>query len=122
MSVEAAERYVRAGAALLDEKGPEGWRETLYERREELDVSSMSRCPLGLLYGSFGQGVDALWPGVRDDVKIYTGQGFTDMLGRHGFEHSDLARNDPDDRANYTELTRVWLDEIEPLISGHIAQ
>lgn len=114
MSVEAAERYVRAGAALLDEKGPEGWRERLYERRGELDVASTLFCPLGLLYGSYSGGKHALGFYIKGDP----------LYDQESWEYGFDCACDPEElyAANYTELTRAWLDEIEPLISDHTAQ
>lgn len=46
------------GVALLDEKGPEGWRTRV--NPDTLDLTSDYVCVLGLVYGSFREGMMVL--------------------------------------------------------------
>lgn len=108
MSVEAAERYVAAGAALLDEKGPEGWRETLYAARDRLNVHSVYDCPLGILYGHYEDGVMAL----ETLRTAHTGRyGFDSFYGDEDFDDEE------EDYASAAEVRDAWLDEIEPEVN-----
>jgi len=95
MSMEDARLYVADGAALLDEKGPQGWRETLRELAACLRVESTDYCPLGVLYGSFSDGVDAL--GIDNAHQV-------------GFERSIGDWESGEGSATYAELTAAWLD------------
>lgn len=101
---EKAREYVRNGAALLDEKGPENWRQTLQERRDALNVYSISYCPLGLLYGDYFTGRSVLWPKRTD----YDSGEFSDIIARHGFDYGLEATD--------VELTNAWLDYLEPAL------
>jgi hypothetical protein len=112
MSVEAADRYVAAGAALLDQKwdGERPWREVLYARRDGLNVGSLTSCPLGILYGLYERGLERLELDP-DDIEAAT----------HGFnrvgEYDDDGEIPEDDQASYEELRVAWLDEIEPVVA-----
>lgn len=108
MSHEAAARYVAAGAALLDEKGPEDWRERIRTHREALNMASTSACVLGLLYGSYFNGKDALGF-YAVSPELYDRESW-----EYGFEHSIGQVGDAESEAGYPELTQAWLDEIEP--------
>lgn len=79
---EADER-VRAGMALLDERVP-GWRDRVNRRR--LDLSSMRKCPLGQIYGSFATALDVLH--------------IAGMSNRYGFLH--------DSQVSSGRLTSAW--------------
>jgi hypothetical protein len=66
---------VAAGAALLDERGPDDWRDKI--DLDTLDVFSFTDCVLGQLYGRYNSGKDALdiWEGMS--------YGFDDSKGHH---------------------------------------
>lgn len=110
MSVEAAERYVAAGAALLDEKRDDNWRATLHAHREELELASTSRCVLGWLYGDYFTGKETL--GFYDEG----GSLYGSEPWEYGFEHSLDVSFDETRTASYSELKNAWLDEIEPSV------
>jgi hypothetical protein len=94
------------GAVLLDFRHP-GW-----ERRVDrgtLDIASFRDCVLGQLYGSFGNGVAALWPHL-----LYRNSFATHCPG-HGFALS-AGRPRPSPLAREVErflLRRAWVAEIE---------
>ena len=52
------EKAVQEGVNLLDEKGPDGWRELIDVGR--LDIGAACDCVLGQVYGSFQRGLDEL--------------------------------------------------------------
>ena len=94
---------VRRGAALLDERGPAGWRDRL--NRDRLYMHSVSQCVLGQLYGRFyhdinaySTGLDALGAPGNDDS-------FADnrylWAVDHGFDGGD-----------YDALERAWRDHL----------
>jgi len=67
----AAVDKVQAGAALLDDLGPEQWWTKL--DAANLEISSCVRCVLGQLYGTYSVGLDGV--GIStNDARLY---GFT---------------------------------------------
>jgi hypothetical protein len=91
-----AERYVTAGAALLDLYGPFLWRSKV--DRETLAIPSSYDCVLGQLYGSFGEGVAAILQlsDVQIDHWIYV----------TGFMPSFMA--------NASQLRFAWIRQLPP--------
>lgn len=81
------------GIALLDERVPT-WCTKM--QLDHLDLKSPDSCVLGQVYGSFGQGWDAL--------------GF-DFPGEYGF--------DADDGMSYDGLTRRWKQRIRKHCEAH---
>lgn len=83
------EKQVKAGIALLDEHGPEDWRERV--NLETLSFPSLRLCPLGQVYRDFTLGVAAL----KLDKDAQWASGF-------------VARND-----KYPYLTREWKRQLK---------
>ncbi len=51
-TLSVAER-VQNGIDLLDERGPNDWRQTVRDRLEDLDIDSCYSCVLGLIFGRY---------------------------------------------------------------------
>lgn len=96
-----AQRYVANGAAVLDERGPENWRQTLYEKRADLDVYSVFYCPLGLLYDYFTRGREVLWP----EVDFSRPNNNWEIVSNCGFDYGL--------DASAQELTAAWLELLD---------
>jgi hypothetical protein len=62
VSPAEADAAVARGAAVLDERGPAGWRDTVLAaiREDRLDMASAQCCVLGHVFGSYGDGWRAL--------------------------------------------------------------
>lgn len=58
MTIDEAYKLAKAGERLLDEKGPENWRAKI--NRTTLNMSRLSECTLGQVYGLFEDGLTAL--------------------------------------------------------------
>lgn len=94
---------VRRGAALLDERGPAGWRDRL--DRDRLYMHSVSQCVLGQLYRRFYDDVDAYTVGLDAlgapaNDEDYDNTRY-DWAVEHGFDGPD-----------YDALERAWRDHL----------
>jgi hypothetical protein len=94
MTTTTAAMRVAAGAAVLDFVRP-SWREEL--NLVDLDVMGLTTCPLGQLWGSYGNGLGAL------GHPNYATQEAEAYAIRHGFE----VEGDDD----YETLTELWVAE-----------
>lgn len=63
--LKTAAELVAAGAALLDEKGPEGWRSRIGDKLTGHDMWDPDLCVLCRVYGDYNNGLIAL--GLLDD-------------------------------------------------------
>lgn len=89
------DELVAKGIALLDEKGPEGWRDRI--DLDELDVSGGCTCVLAQVYGTYGRGCTALRMASTGCPCCETGK---DQAHDFGF-------NDTCD-ISYDQLTAAW--------------
>lgn len=90
---------VARGVELLDSRFA-NWRKVI--DLDKLDMLSLDNCVLGQLFGSYSNGVSALW---------FAGY-HSDWANEHGF----------DTCAEYGELTRVWKDAVSggrAWVDGH---
>jgi hypothetical protein len=69
-----SERVAR-GVHLLDERGPENWREILKKHVQVLDVGDPDACPLYFLYGNWRDGATELSLTITGEC---CGHGFSD--------------------------------------------
>lgn len=106
------ENQIRAGAAVLDEYAPAGWRDRV--DLETLSAGSTDHCPLaqafavnyrppaGILWGNaFEYGKDQL---IAAGVEVDSGETW---LVAHGFE-ARPTNDDMDYARNYPKLTAEW--------------
>ena len=93
---EEARRRAQLGMVLLDDRGPEGWRDTI--NINALDMGHPARDVLGQLYGSYNRGMCALfgdsWAERRPEVdpeteQAYVAFGFAPLLGMTRFVLTD---------------------------------
>lgn len=89
LDIEAIRQRIRAGIDLLDEVGPENWRERI--RPNELNIQLLDNCILGQVFGDFFQGCEDL------DLNAWTA---TD----YGFNVEN---------AEWYATTQIWLEELE---------
>lgn len=89
---------VQAGADLLDEKGPSDWRERI--NPNTLDTDSMTQCVLGQIFGTYLDGMIALF-GNEDN-----------WIGSINEEHGFERNFDPeclDHAQEHYDLTSAWI-------------
>lgn len=72
-SADTIDVRVLNSIALLDERGPEGWRDKLRPHLDTLKVHSIRHCPLSLIYnrGSFSRALDRLFPRRYTNGKMW---------------------------------------------------
>jgi hypothetical protein len=94
-------RRVRNGMALLDERGPAGWRSQV--NINALDMGHGLRDVLGQLYGTFHRGMCALfgedWGDRRPEIDLLSGRtynsfGFMPVFGISKFLLTDAWRHE----------------------------
>ena len=94
---------VQNGIKRLDAVGPADWRDRI--NLDTLDVHSLSDCVLGQVFGDYGEGMDALFPGHR-----WLSDGINE---EHGFEA-------PTDRLTgnrqYASVTAAWKIALTPVL------
>lgn len=105
---ELADLRVAAGIALLDHyfivhQGQPEWRDRL--DRDRLDVADFYDCPLGQLFGRFGDGLDMLAAAGLVDL------GDDGVTVAHGF---DAGWFDYDTYVDYDALTAAWQRALAP--------
>lgn len=94
---------VQNGIRVLDTHGPADWRERI--NLDTLDVHSLDDCVLGQVFGSYGEGMDALFPGQRwlsNGVNV-----------EHGFE-APMDRLSGD--RQYASVTAEWKLALTPVL------
>lgn len=97
-----ADERVAAGVALLDEKGPEGWRERI--NLDTLDINSLAGCILGQIYGP-----ECLedWMGWRTGMDALGLERYGSNEARdHGFEAYNFSEQ--------AEVEAAWADILTP--------
>jgi hypothetical protein len=119
MSQEVADRRVKAGAALLDERMP-GWAERI--ELAQLDLSSEWKCVLGQL---FEESQTVYLPGLGEvcEANFHLGKVVLDLdddaIILYGFDTGYLDESFDDegeliseDFAHFRELDRAWEAEV----------
>lgn len=96
---------VKRGTELIDQHGPQDWRNKI--NSGELDMVSSQRCVLGQLYGSLGQGLEALKFKIEG---AYIGDSVWSSVCHHGFSIEDERHLVPE--LSFPVLTRLWREEI----------
>ena len=89
---ERVEKAVQKGIDLLDQKGPKNWRERI--DLDTFDIGSLNNCVLGQVYGSWHDGMNALFPS--------TVTGRSDVAAHYGFDGVGF----------YAELQDEWTDRM----------
>lgn len=82
---------VRAGVMLLDQRKP-GWPQQV--NAETLNLASAMECVLGQLYGSYADGLSALWPKPTGWDRWRQGDVWDALAEQHGFEAPACGRDD----------------------------
>lgn len=102
----AIEARVVDGAELLDGQNP-GWMWRVERRR--IDVMSTADCPLGQVYGRFGDGLAVLWPDLAYDEVFVT------HAVAHGFASSAALdrRRWPARTVEAALLRRAWVAAVD---------
>lgn len=107
---------VTRGIALLDDKGPEGWRSRIDLGR--LNISMMSRCVITMVFGysgadSFFEHMAALRPKDVADHDAYA--------AAHGFlacqHHESIADGIGSTYVGNNELRNAWIDALQPSVA-----
>lgn len=91
MSRRNYDQAVRNGAALLDERGPVGWRHRI--DTEALRLADTHACVLGQLYGHYKTGMHELYP--WNPIRL-------------GFAKSLFTP-----RSDWDKLTHAWVNYLE---------
>lgn len=123
---------VQAGADLLDEHGPDNWRQVIADNADDLDLSSSSLCVLGLVdavrndisagEGYYNRELDALY-GASNSVVSMAKHGFEGVTYEDGGQTVSTVMAGTTDRAALTELWRALVREpASPDVSLHRAE
>lgn len=97
--------HVRKGAALLDENGPQGWREKI--DLDKLDQDSVTRCVLGQVYDNYDS--DSYFTDGYNIGREVLGLDIADA-GDHGFTASHTAYTS----AQFTNAWQRYLESMPP--------